>query len=295
MGFRQGRLVADTATADRHALALGTCPLIWRQGVKHDAAAVMELEERDVGDSRAWCNRGGTVLDVEPDHLYPLVKGTDLRKPPGARPCRAVIITHERIGQETSSLQTRAPRLWDYLCRNESHFAMRKSSIYRGQPRFALFGIGPYSFAPYKVAVSGLHRPASFQALGPIGGRPVMVDDTCYLLPTQTAVETAVLVALCNDPIALELIQALSFSDAKRAVTKGLLQRIDLSAILMQADRRELTERAEFAALEHLALKPDEIAQLPAAIEQLDRQFRAITRPPDQRGRSHGIRTDQLF
>ena len=68
-----------------------------------------------------------------------------------------------------------------------------------------------------------------------------MLDDTCYLLPCQTAVEAAVLAALCNDPVALELIRALSFPDAKRPVTKGLLQRIDLSAILMQADVVELT------------------------------------------------------
>ena len=32
MGFRQGRLVADSAALDRHAFAVGTSPVIWRQG-----------------------------------------------------------------------------------------------------------------------------------------------------------------------------------------------------------------------------------------------------------------------
>src|SRR5208283_2948314 len=92
-------------------------------------------------------------------------------------------------------------------------------------------------FAPFKVAVSGLYRTPVFQAVGPVDGRPVMLDDTCYLLPCASAIEAAVLCALCHDPTTLEIIGALSFADAKRPVTKGLLQRIDLSAILNQADQ----------------------------------------------------------
>ena len=51
-----------------------------------------------------------------------------------------------------------APRLWSYLQAHAGSFTNRKSSIYRGQPPFALFGIGPYSFAPFKVAIGGLQQ-----------------------------------------------------------------------------------------------------------------------------------------
>ena len=99
-------------------------------------------------------------------------------------------------------------------------FAKRKSSIYRGQPAFALFGIGPYSFAPYKVAISGLHKVPKFRRR-PAAGRPVMLDDTCYFLPCPSAVEAAFLLALCNDPITLGLIGSICFRDANARLRKN--------------------------------------------------------------------------
>jgi len=282
MGFRQGKLIADAAAVDRHAFALGTCHLDWRQGLKHDAAAVMELDVAVRGAAACYRNRLGQDVDIEPDFVYPLLKGADLRKPPGERLCRAVIVTQQRIGQETSTLEQRAPRLWSYLQTHRACFKTRKSSIYRCGPEFALFGVGPYSFAPWKVAVSGLHRPARFRAIGPVDGRPVMFDDTCYLLPCQSAGEAAVLSALCNSPITLGLIHAMSFPDAKRPVTKGLLQRIDLSAILDRVDRNELAARARTELAEHPAREVDEVGTIHQEIELLrSESHEAVTRGRD--------------
>ena len=50
--------------------------------------------------------------------------------------------------------------MWSYLQAHGARFARRKSSIYHGQPPFALFGIGPYSFAPFKVAILNLKQGA---------------------------------------------------------------------------------------------------------------------------------------
>ena len=43
MGFSRGWLIADRAAHRRCEFADGVCPGTWRQGLKHDAAAVMEL------------------------------------------------------------------------------------------------------------------------------------------------------------------------------------------------------------------------------------------------------------
>ncbi len=72
----------------------------WRQGLKHDAAAVMELMSNPA--SGEWCNRGGEAVDVEPEFVYPLVKGTDLTRSPGDRPERATLITQQRLGEDTA-------------------------------------------------------------------------------------------------------------------------------------------------------------------------------------------------
>jgi hypothetical protein len=265
MEFRDGRLIADAAALEPFAFAMGSSALAWRQGVKHDAAAVMELTAAGAGEPPR--NRLGDPVDVEPEYLYPLLKGSDLRRPPAERPRRWVILTQRRLGEPTEELKNTAPRLWSYLQRHARLFEARKSSIYRGRPPFSLFGVGRYSFAPWKVAVSGLHRPALFQAVGPLEGRPAMVDDTCYLLPTDSAQEAAVLTALCNHPAALGLIEALGFAGSKRPVTKELLQRVDLSAILKRTDRGELAERARAILAEH----PGPMADVPALIDQIDR------------------------
>jgi hypothetical protein len=272
MGFARGWLVADFLAHDEWAFADGRCPMTWRQGLKHDAAGVMELA-RDL-KSGQWRNRADESVDVEANFVYPLVKGTDLARSSGTATARAVLVTQSRLGDNTARLAEQAPRLWSYLQSNSATFANRKSSIYRGQPAFALFGIGPYSFAPYKVAISGLHKVPKFRALGPVHGRPVMLDDTSYFLPCSTALEAAFLLALCNDPITLGLIGSICFRDAKRPITKKLLQRLDFLAILERADRQSLLARAQVALNDDLAAGPAEA--IFDVVEEMERQFRQM-------------------
>ncbi len=205
MGFARGWLVADRQSYSTSALAEGACPLIWRQGLKHDTAPVMELQRE--AESSLWRNRAGEILDVEPEFVYPLIKGGDLkRNAPDSE--RAVLVTQERIGADTTALGKSAPKLWKYLQAHSDSFRKRKSSIYRGQSPFAMFGIGPYSFAPCKVAIGAFNKEPRFLALGPRGGKPVMFDDTCYFLPCSSAPEAAALAALCNDPLTLAFLRA---------------------------------------------------------------------------------------
>jgi hypothetical protein len=248
LGFARGRLMADIPGYERHAFADGVSSLTWRQGVKHDAAAVMELGRGPDPAAPGWRNKLGMPVEVEPDWLYPLLKGADLARPeiaPATTTRRAVIVTQTRIGQDTRPLEQTAPRLWAYLSAHAAALAGRKSSIYRGRPPFAIFGIGPYSFAPYKVAVSGLHKAPRFHAIGPVGGRPVMVDDTAYFVACATADQAALVAAILDDESARGLLACLSFADAKRPITKAILQRLDLAAIAGRADRAGLLARAD--------------------------------------------------
>jgi hypothetical protein len=216
-------------------------------------------------------NGEGETVDVESEFIYPLIKATDLKRPASARPARAVVVTQTRIGDDTTHLSGDAPRLWKYLRAHDTRFANRKSSIYRGQPPFALFGVGPYSFARFKVAISGMNKTPRFHAVGPAGGRPVMLDDTCYFVACSTAEEAAVLTALCNDPITLALVRSASFRDAKRPVTKALLQRIDLGAILDRTDRDSLLTRAAVVMDDELAARP--VEPLSQIVERMKREF----------------------
>jgi hypothetical protein len=274
MGSARGVFVSDFDALDARDFAFGGSPLHWRQGVKHDAASVMELTERADG---ALFNGLGEAVLVEPSYLYPLVKGADLNRPASERPRRALIVTQEKLGAETRALADSAPRLWSYLQERSAWFDKRRSSIYKTAPPFALFGVGPYTFAPYKTAVAGLHRPTRFRAAGPVDGRPTVFDDTCYILPCASALEAAVLTAACNDPITQDVLRALTFADAKRPVTKAVLQMIDLGGVLERADGSALIQRAGDTLRDDLnvavesddAIK-DEVERLRALLSRAD-------------------------
>lgn len=239
-GFAAGRLVADIEAHERSRFVDGVSPFEWRQGVKHDAVGVMEL----VGvPPDTLTSRSSDLVDVETDWVFPMLKATDLhRERLTAR--RSVIVTQRSLGDETQSLAHRAPKLWSYLEAHGAELDNRKSSIYRGRPRFSMFGIGDYTFAPWKAAVSGLHASACFRLVPPQAGRPVILDDTCYLLPFDDGPSAAITTALLRSRATSDLLQALTFPDSKRPVTKRLLQRIDLRAVALACDGTELVADA---------------------------------------------------
>jgi hypothetical protein len=222
-GVRDGVAVAELdAYAQTRHLA-GRCDPQWRSGLKHDCAAVMELR---LHESR-WVNAAGEVVDVEPAHLYPLLKSSDLAHGRCASR-RAVIVPQRSLGEDTSRLATRAPRLWRYLERNADALGRRRSSIYRGQPAYAIFGIGEYAFSPWKVAISGLYKRLSFVLVPPWCERPVMLDDTCYFLPfADERAARAALFVLQSD-LAQRFFRSRIFWDAKRPINKGILQALDI-------------------------------------------------------------------
>ena len=199
----------------------------WRQGIKHDAATVLEL----IDDGHAWRNSLGERVEVEPDRIYPLVKAADLARADGDAPRRGLIVPQVRLSEDLAGRKDRSPKLMAYLEKHADRFAKRKSSIYRGRPPFSIFGVGPYSFEPEKVAVSGMRLPPRFRAVEPVDGRPVVFDDTTYFLPCETSEDAAKLAESLNGPGAQDLIRALSFPGSKRPITKALLQRINLDGL----------------------------------------------------------------
>jgi hypothetical protein len=98
-----------------------------------------------------------------------------------------------------------------------------------------------------------------------------MLDDTCYFLPCSSAPEAAALYSLCNDPAALSLLNSASFADAKRPITKALLQRLDLRAILERGDREVLLDRAAAACDEETS-----IGTITSLRDEVDRVFSSL-------------------
>ena len=225
--FRDGRLVADLDAINTYGHLYGTSPLKWRSGVKHDCSRVMELRP-DGGDD--FENGLGEVVSLESTYLYPMLKSSELMKP-DPTPSRYMLVTQRLVGEDTPQIEYEAPRTWDYLQSHAARLDARASSIYRNRPRFSVFGVGPYSFAPWKVAISGFYKRLDFRCIGPIEGKPIVLDDTCYFLPCRTAHDARLLAELLNTKAARGFFRSFIFWDAKRPITAQLLASLDLGIL----------------------------------------------------------------
>lgn len=222
LGMADGALLANVALYQRHRSLSGESPHRWRSGIKHDCAAVMELRR----SGERYENGAGERVALEPDFVYPMLKSSDVAK--GESPSRFMIVPQTHIGEDTAAIADTAPATWAYLVRHRPRFDRRGSSIYNGKPPFSIFGVGPYTFAPWKVAISGLYKKLEFRVVGPHQGRPVVLDDTCYFLACTTEAEARLLATLLSSPPAQEFYAAFVFWDAKRPITTELLRRLDL-------------------------------------------------------------------
>jgi hypothetical protein len=222
-GFRGGRFVENLDTHANSAHLEAAEPVPWRQGVKHDVAKILEL----IPSEGTLKNGLGEDVSIEPDALCSLYKGSDLAN--GREPRRLFPLFQFDLSGPLVDLPSRWPLLADYLVKHEAAFAARRSRIYAGKPPFSIFGIGPYTLAPWKVVVSGLYPTTNFRVIGPSAtGTPSLVDDTCYLLPFENEIDARTVADHLNDVGPQELIRSLMDDGAKRPITKALLSRVEV-------------------------------------------------------------------
>lgn len=142
-----------------------------------------------------------------------------------AKPRKYVIITQKKIGEDTADLSKKFQKLYQYLKEHDYLFERRKSGIYKDMPSFSIFGIGNYSFKPYKVAISGLYKRSTFSLILPENDKPVMLDDTCYFLGFDNLCEAIFIWSILNTEHVQQLLAAIVFLDAMRPYTKDVFMR----------------------------------------------------------------------
>lgn len=229
LGERDGFLLRNAHQYERRRHLLGRdLRYIWRSGIKHDCAKVMELEA--VGD-RQFVNGLQQTHSLEATYLYPLLKSSDLNKGQTQRCRKCILVTQTSVGEDTQRIQNTAPQTWQYLRHYERYLEQRRSSIYKNKPPYSIFGVGAYSFKPWKIAISGLYKQLKFCPIGPIDTKPVMFDDTVSFLSFDTLEEAQFVFRLVTSEPALELLDSMIFWDNKRPITIDVLRRLSLKAV----------------------------------------------------------------
>ncbi len=226
-GWRQGHFVYSINDYAKTNSIEGKSQFVWRQGVKHDCSKILEIEEKD----GYYINGLNQRINIEPVLVYGLLKGSDLKASVTDAYRKLIIVTQKKIGQDTSFIKRDYPLTFDYLSEHKSYFDKRKSSIYKDKPPFSIFGVGDYSFKPYKVGVSGFSKKASFTLILPSEGKPLMLDDTCYFIGFDNLAYAQIAHSLLNHETTRQFLNSIIFPDSKRPITKEILMRIDFRAI----------------------------------------------------------------
>jgi 16S rRNA A1518/A1519 N6-dimethyltransferase RsmA/KsgA/DIM1 with predicted DNA glycosylase/AP lyase activity len=218
----------------------GECQFVWRQGMKHDCSSIMELE-RD--DNDIYKNALNEVFPLEKELVYGLLKSSDIKSQIIDKPRKYTIVTQQTIGQDTCYIKQEYPMIYKYLYGHLAFFKNRKSSIYNNKPLFSIFGIGNYSFAPYKIGISGLYKQLNFALIMPDNGKPIMLDDTCYFIGFNRIDYAIFTLILLTSDKSHTFLQSITFSDAKRPFTKDILMRIDIYKIAISYPKSYIIKR----------------------------------------------------
>ncbi len=249
-GWSNDSFVADTKLYGYFSKYDKSSTYIWRSGIKHDCASVVELSLLN----GVLVNGFGEIVRIEDDMIYPLLKSSDINKNQTDSIRKFIIIPQRKVGEDTSLLATTHPLTYAYLSKYEAEFRSRKSSIYRNKDKFSIFGVGDYSFSPYKVLVSSLYKDIHFLLVSQFAGKPIMVDDTCYQLDFDNYEEAKSIYDALNSQEIQSLLQALVFKDAKRVVTKSLLMRLDLAQVCKDKGRKVNSQRLINGSVQQLSL-----------------------------------------
>lgn len=161
---------------------------------------------------------------IESDLVYPAVRGADVERW-GTEPGVYVLMCQDPQSSEPYAvdiMKQRWLRTYEYLCEFKDVLLSRGSKTVRQLAErtafYAMFGIGPYTVAPYKVVwkrmASDLVACVVSEVKTPFNWKKVIPTDTTSLFPSHREDEAHYLCAILNSKPVREFIK--TFSSAGR-------------------------------------------------------------------------------
>jgi hypothetical protein len=229
------RPVADPGSAwvraDAERQALGTCEYRIRHGVKDDAKAVFSLGRE-------------TARSLEPDHVFPYLRSKHVVKF-GLFGHDLHLVPERRAGDgDAERLRRDCPRTYDYLDERRDRLDARGSSWFDAGPFYSLFGVGPYTWADYKVVWCRLGFKPHFAVVSTVvdpdlGERPVVPGDHCMFVATDDGDEAHYLCALLNSAPYQRCLRDLA-EGGKASLTKTVVSELSLPTWTGTDEQRRL-------------------------------------------------------
>ncbi|NHJ40183.1 MAG: methyltransferase [Asgard group archaeon] len=228
-GWVNGNFVSNIEQYKRYQNYDGQFLFSWRQGVKHDCSKILELT---INENNILANKLGEIVDVEEDVIFPLLKGSDLRNYEVNNSSQRILLTQKKLSEDISTKLKQFPKFEKYLLDHKFYFNKRKSKIYKNKSDFAIFGIGDYTFTPYKVAIAAFYKEPIFSFVKSFEEKPIIFDDTCYFIGFDKMIEAVILTYALNSKPVTNYLKSIAFVDSKRPFTKEILMRINFNQLI---------------------------------------------------------------
>ncbi|MCR4398465.1 MAG: SAM-dependent DNA methyltransferase [Firmicutes bacterium] len=224
------------------------------------------------------------IEPIEPDLLYPLLRGRDVRRW-RAEPSSLILMVQDpvlRRGIGEEELRARYPRTYGYLKRFEKTLRQRPafrryftrrdrdSRIIETGPFYSMFDVGRYTFAEWKVVWPNIASSLEAAVVGKERGRVVIPQHIVTLVACETAEEANYVCALINSLPANGAAKSYSQEGGKSFGDPHVLEHIRIpwydEANLVHRRLAELSEQA------HLAVRAGDKERLRAVEAEIDQQ-----------------------
>lgn len=205
--------------ADAERRALGPADYRIRHGVKDDAKAVYALDRETI-----------EAHDIEPDHVYPYLKSKHVVKY-GLFGHDRHLVPQRLAGEDNAdAVRRETPNTYAYLESNRERLEARGSSWFDDGPFYSLFGLGPYTWADYKVVWCRLGFKPHFAVVSTVedpllGEKPVVPGDHCMFVGTDDEREAHYLCGLLNSAPYQRCLRDIS-SGGKSSLSKSTVSRL---------------------------------------------------------------------
>jgi DNA polymerase III epsilon subunit family exonuclease len=143
------------------------------------------------------------VEKIEPQYVYPMVKSRHVNKW-NQDGYYNVIIPQKKAGIDNKD-ELRGTKLYEYLQEMEEDLNTRSSSWVNSddKPFYSIFGIGEYTFTPYRVIWTAMGYSPEFCVVsdvddGLLGQKPILPDNPIGYVPAQSEEEANYICGILN-------------------------------------------------------------------------------------------------
>lgn len=222
---------------------------------------------------------------IEPDLLYPLLRGRDVRRWK-AQPSAWILITHlPGMGLKAipeNEMQTQYPRTYGYLKRFEEvlreraalkRYFTRKDKngrIVETGPFYSLFDVGDYTFAPWKVVWPNIASALKAAVVGSAEGKIIVPQHIVTLVACESEEEAHYICALLNSSSANFAARAYSQEGGKSFGDPHILKHIRIPRF--DPKNPVHLQLAELSKQAHKAAKAGDEMRLREIEAEIDRQ-----------------------